>query len=278
MGLEDLRKKLAAKKASSETSRDVWHNNIVVDPYFPRAAYYVISKGRITAADLAYKFVIDGPRIKNILNQLVQYHVVFRAGDKYLACMPKSLLDTYLSTYKLMYEDLPVDNRKAAFVVEKPKVLQKPSVPKTVINDVPVLEKNLSSETISAYDEKKKIAQRKKSTKKKAKSNVKQTCAKQKGVVNNSDYLFVYEDSNEIIDEIGHGTNAAYSVCADCGCILPKGRALCDECMAARLKSYNNKVSADESDDEFYNAVRITENGRVPVHVEDVWSKYPMQI
>lgn len=53
---------------------------------------------------------------------------------------------------------------------------------------------------------------------------------------------------------------------------------MCDECMAARLKSYNNKVSADESDDEFYNAVRITENGRVPVHVEDVWSKYPMQI
>jgi len=38
------------------------------------------------------------------------------------------------------------------------------------------------------------------------------------------------------------------------------------------------KASDEESEETQYNAIRITEDGPVPVHVEDIWSKYPMQV
>ena len=242
MSKEDLRRKLAEKKALKAkipTSKDVWCNGMVVDPYFPRAAYYAISKGKITAHDLAQKFVIDGKRTKSILNQLLRYHVVFATGDKFLACMPKTLLDKYLGTYKLVYEDLPVDIQKAKVVVQPtPKPVLKPvnqpasqSTEKTDA-DVPPVRKTWVETSIF-----------------------------------------------ELM--VGSRTKTKYSICADCGSIIPKGRALCDACMTVRLRQYHDKESQIPpkcSDESVMNAVNMTEDGPVPVHAEDFWKKYQIMV
>lgn len=57
----------------------------------------------------------------------------------------------------------------------------------------------------------------------------------------------IYNDdiqSDAVVTEIGGGTNASFSVCADCGRILPKGRALCDKCLDIRLRKYDEKYES----------------------------------
>ena len=54
---------------------------------------------------------------------------------------------------------------------------------------------------------------------------------------------------------IGGGTNTPFSICIGCGCILPKGRALCSDCMSDRLKRImaesQNAAEEIEPSDEY---------------------------
>ena len=128
----------------------IWHDHMLVDPYFEKAARYVIDKGRTSIAILSGVLGVEYDIGKKIMQQLESYHVVLHFSDNYLACMPESILTKCLSRYGLVFDrqiSLPEERQtKQAFSEDTVitnadsavlrRMKEKP-VKETVVTDVP---------------------------------------------------------------------------------------------------------------------------------------------
>ena len=143
MGLEDLRNNLAVKKSKPLTINDVWHDGMVVDPYFQDVALFVAEKGRVVANDVSLKFKIKNFRLERVLTELVEYRVAIFQKGEYKAVVLPSMLKRYFNRYSLKYEIAKVQKdeevkrpiekvevRKPIPVVRATAHIVQPSVPK----------------------------------------------------------------------------------------------------------------------------------------------------
>lgn len=118
---EEIKNRLR-RPAKVSTIQSVWHDGMEIDPIFRQVARYVIKNGSFTVSNIIAHFSVDVDRAKTIIQELLDYHVAFYHEGKYLACMPLSILETYLTKYVLVEKKIP---EKAAIKQPEKKSLPK---------------------------------------------------------------------------------------------------------------------------------------------------------